>query len=268
MSVDAVATKNLYRQAMIDIQELLDRYTDGERDFSSIGMLKQLSVPAGTDLRGINLQRCQFQNVDFSGVNLAGANLSGIFCQFTRFRNADLNRVNFSQATLGYATDLSGANLSFANLTQLSIEEATLEGANLVGVDLGEAIIKQANLRTVNLVQANLWGLWITNTDLEGANLAEVDLSEIKTWGLNETSGVNLDGAILPDDFLKQNEQGKTIPQNLLNQISEEDLEIIQRNYLRFGDHIGAIKFCRVKTGLDLAQAKSMIDLIAGLTES
>lgn len=253
----------------MNIQELLERYADGERDFSSVGMLRQLKVPGGQNLSGISLRGCNFHEVDLSEVNLAGADLSGVVCQSTSFRNADLRGANISVATFWEGTDLSGADLSFANLSQLTVEDAIFQQASLVGVDLSKAYIKVANFQAVNLMHANLDDAWISSSDFQGANLAGVDLSRMKQWTLNETSGANCDGAIMPgSQFSKDELSATTTNTNLLSQIRKEDIEIMKKDYLRFGDRLGAIKFFRGKTGSDLAQAKSAVDSIMVQMES
>lgn len=253
---------------MMNIQELLNQYAAGQRNFSSVGVFRQLKVPRGQNLSGINLRGCHFNEVDFSEVNLAGADLSRIVCQFTSFRNADLRGANLSAATLWEETDFSGADLSFADLSQLSVEDAIFQAANLVGIDLSQAYIKGANFQTVNLIQANLRDAWISSSNFRGANLASVDLSKMKQWTLNEIDGANCDGVIMPGSQSPRDESSTTnINTDLLSQISEEDIELMKKDYLRFGARLGAIKFLRGKTGLDLAPAKDAVDLLMSQME-
>ena len=56
----------------MDIQELIDRYSTGEKDFSSIQALKHLKVPRGRNLSGITLRGCNLDEVDFSGLGRWG----------------------------------------------------------------------------------------------------------------------------------------------------------------------------------------------------
>jgi Pentapeptide repeats (9 copies)/Pentapeptide repeats (8 copies) len=246
---------------LMDIQELIDRYAAGERNFSSIGTFQQLKVPKGTNLSGANFQRCRFYEVELSEVNLSDSDLSGIVCESTNFRNTNLRFANISSATFWEGTDLSYADLSFANLSQLTVEDATFNGSNMSGVDLSQAYIKGASFQAVNLTQATLRDAWISSSDFRGANLANVDLSEMKTWASNETNGANLDRTVMPSIPAQKVEWGSTNV-DLMRLISGEDIEAMKEDYLQFGDRISAIKFLRAKTGLDLAQAKSVIDLI------
>jgi uncharacterized protein YjbI with pentapeptide repeats len=244
----------------MDTQELLNRYTAGERDFSSVGAFRQLKVPKGQNLSSINFRGCVFNEVDFSEVNLAGADLSGVTCQYTSFRNADLRAANISAATFWEETDLSDADLSFANLSKLTVEDAIFQGAILIGADLSEAYIKGADFRAVNFSQVNLCHTWISNSDLRSSNLSNVDLSRMRQWAANETSGAKLDGVIMPAAQSPKNTLSATI--DLLTQISPDDIETMKRDYLQFHDRISAIKFLRKQTAWDLDQAKSAVDLI------
>ena len=82
-------------------EEIIRRYTAGERDFS------------GADLRGVDLSKADLCGADLSAADLREADLSG----------ADLNEVNL------YGADLSGAKL----------RGASLRGADLRGARLGKA---------------------------------------------------------------------------------------------------------------------------------
>lgn len=80
----------------------------------------------------------------------------------------------------------------------------------------------------------------------------------MKQWTLNETAGANLDGTIMPGSSILKDELNTT--PEILVQIRPEDIEVIKKDYLQFGDRLGAIKFLRGQTGWDLSQAKSAID--------
>lgn len=244
----------------MDIQELFERYAAGERDFPAIRWVDNLKVPKFQDLSGINFRACHFHGVDFSDAILVGANLSEIFCSSTSFRNADLRGAVINAATFWEETDLSGADLSFANLNKLTVEDAIFQRSILVGVDLSEAYIKGANFQAATFTQSNLRDAWISSSNLRDADLSGVDLSVMRQWALNETAGANLEDTIMPNSQVSRDEQHS--PSDLLHQIRPEDLEMMKREYLQFGDTLGAIKFLRGQAGWDLAQAKSAVDLI------
>ncbi len=244
----------------MNLEELLERYSAGQRDFSSIQALKHVKMPRGKDLSGINFQGCRFHEVDFSDVILVGANLIGVTCSYTNFRNTNLRSANISTATLWEATDLSGADLSYANLRKLTVEEAVFQGAILTGADLSESYIKIADFRSASFAKVNLRDAWISSSNFRDADLAGVDLSTMKQWTLNETAGAKFNEAIIPGLQPLKNEPNAA--PEILKQIHPEDIEIIKKDYLQFGDHLSAIKFLRGKTGWDLSQAKSAVDCI------
>jgi uncharacterized protein YjbI with pentapeptide repeats len=244
----------------MNIEELLERYSAGERDFSSIRALKHLKVPRSQDFSGISLQGCNLHEVDFSEVILVGADLSGVTCSQANFRNANFRSANISAATLWEETDLSGTDLSYANLRKLTVEDAIFQGAVLIGADLSESYIKGADFRSASFATVNLHDAWISSSNFRDADLAGVDLSTMKQWALNETAGAKFDGAIMPGSQPLKDDLN-TAPE-ILKQIHPEDIEIIKKDYLQFGDQLSAIKFLRRKTGWDLSQAKSAVDLI------
>lgn len=250
----------------MNIEELLERYSTGERDFSFIRALKHLKVPPGCDLSGISLQGCNFHEVDFGEVILVGADLSGVTYSYANFRNANLRSANISAATFWEKTDLSGADLSFANLRKLTVEDVIFQGAILIGTDLSESYIKGADFRAASFAKVNLCDAWISSSNFRDADLADVDLSTMKQWALNETAGANLDGAIMPGSKPLKDELN-TVPK-VLKQIDPEDIEIIKKDYLQFGDQLSAIKFLRRQTGWDLSQAKIAVDLIRAQLKS
>ncbi len=93
----------------ITVDELLERYAAGERNFVDI------CLPEKSDLTGVNL----------SGAILLGSNLSSI---------------NFTNA------NLTNCDLRHCWLTSSNFTKANLEGANIDRADVGGSKFKQANL--------------------------------------------------------------------------------------------------------------------------
>jgi len=188
----------------MQIQDLVDRYQKGERDFSHADL-------SGASLSGVNLQ-----DADLTGANLAEANLSwallnrailvGASLRRADLHSASLNRANLTQANLNGATltkvdlrlaelpeadlnwatleeaDLSGANVRSAKLDQVNLERAKLNGTCLDGADLMEANLRRASLASASLNQANLREAHLEEANLReasliGANLIEANLS-------------------------------------------------------------------------------------------
>jgi hypothetical protein len=97
----------------MNIDELLNRYADGERDFGAINL--HSANLTGLELSGVNLKGANLSSAQLRGVNLSGANLSG----------ANLTASNLS------AADLNLANLSEANLSSVQMEQTNLREADL-----------------------------------------------------------------------------------------------------------------------------------------
>lgn len=169
----------------MQVQNFLDRYRQGERDFASI------------DLRGAILMGVNLRNINLSGANLSGANLSWAQLSNAQLTGACLHQVNLHSATLNHA-NLNQATLSRANLTKVDLRLATLQGANLnwanlttadlTGADLQKAQLNQANLeqaklndtqlREAEFMEANLRRATLNAADLTGANLREANLEQ------------------------------------------------------------------------------------------
>lgn len=190
----------------MQVQDLLDRYQQGERDFAHVDL-------SGASLSGVNLR-----DVNFTGANLSGANLSWAFLSRANLtganlRRADLRSVSLNNAILNQATlsganlskadlrlaqlqnsdlnwailpesDLTGTDLTGAKLDQVNLERAKLSGTCLVGAELMEANLRRVNLASANLNQANLREAHLEEANLReatlvGANLIEANLSGV-----------------------------------------------------------------------------------------
>lgn len=120
----------------IDIEELLQRYAAGERDFSEIN-IEGSDELYRANLSGINLSNSSVGEIFMEGSNLSGANLRGTQLGQTCLRNTNLQ-----------GTDLAGADLSHANL----------DGADLTGAQLIRACLRNVTMRGANLTDADLTG--------------------------------------------------------------------------------------------------------------
>ncbi len=106
--------------------ELIQRYNNGERDFSEADLRE--AYLSGASLGGANLRGAYLGGADLRGANLSGANLY----------RADIYGANLGGADLSGA-DLRGANLSRADLSEANLGEAYLSGADLSGANLEDA---------------------------------------------------------------------------------------------------------------------------------
>ncbi|MEG3976777.1 pentapeptide repeat-containing protein [Microcoleus sp. herbarium8] len=192
--IDNSALENL--EPAISAEEFLQRYEEGERDFTGINLagvdLSGKTLDSNVSLSQANLSHSNLANAKLTGVNLIGANLQGANLNSTNLLNADLIEVNLSGANLTkvilYSARLIQANLSLANLSQ-----AKLDSANLTTANLSRANLTQANLPNVNLTGADLSQAKVTKVNLSGANLSGVNLTGVSLTGVN-LQGVNLSG--------------------------------------------------------------------------
>ncbi|BAY15754.1 pentapeptide repeat-containing protein [Nostoc sp. HK-01] len=101
-----------YQQPINTVATLLEKYAEGERDFSKAEL-------GDADLAGVNLKGSDLSYADLNSANLADANLRG----------TDLSFCDLSQANLRNA-DLRGALLMSADLRQADLQGAKLEKAD------------------------------------------------------------------------------------------------------------------------------------------
>ena len=111
------------------VDELLKRYTYGERFFGETELDKVVY---------------DFRNAKLRAVNFSGSWLSA------DFRGADLRDADFSRANVK-ACDFRGANLSGANFKKAFLDFADFGGANLEGTSFGGACIQSRELKENDL---------------------------------------------------------------------------------------------------------------------
>ncbi|TAG86331.1 MAG: stress protein [Oscillatoriales cyanobacterium] len=214
------------QEPAITAEEFLQRYKEGERDFTGINL-------AGVDLSGktleypislsqANLSNANLSNANLIKVNLIGANLQGANLKSTNLQQADLIQANLSganltKANLNYArliqanlsqaklseTQLNSANLTTANLSSANLTQAILNSANLIGADLSQAKVTKVNLSYADLRGVKLNGVSLVAVNLDGANLKNVNLKVVSLIGSSlvqanltgqNLSGLNLSG--------------------------------------------------------------------------
>jgi len=133
----------------MDVEELRQRYKDGERDFSGIELRdadlrdvwlsqriyrRDELILKKAKLINVNLNRAQLSKADLSEADLSGSNLTD-----ATLRKANLANTNLSDTNLSCA-DLNSANLRNANLTNTNLNYTDLIGADLIGTNIDKAI--------------------------------------------------------------------------------------------------------------------------------
>jgi uncharacterized protein YjbI with pentapeptide repeats len=146
--------------------EVLDRYANGERDFTN------------------------YREVDFQRVNLPEINLSNVKLGEAIFSGANLIGANFSHASLRYAhinlnCNLMNSTMAGANLYGASINHADLSKSNLQDADLSEAELIDVNLSSANLLNANLKNTLLNCVYLTRGTLSDYQINSAKMRGSN-----------------------------------------------------------------------------------
>lgn len=121
---------------------------------------------------GVNWQRCNFDGLDLTNLDLQGSRLRS-----SSFFRTDLSGSNLSETESLRAkfinANLTGVNLQGAKLYEADLTKADLSGASLVDVDLRRARLYRANLSGADLTGAQLKGADITRVDLSGATWSD-----------------------------------------------------------------------------------------------
>ena len=180
--IDDSALENL--EPAISAEEFLQRYQEGERDFTGINL-------AGVNLTGKSLSQVNFSSANLSGAELSGTNLHGANLSEANLCHANLYKANLNSANLR-KTKFIKANLNEVTLYYANLSEANLSGLNLSGVNLyPETNLSMANLSKANLTGLNLSKLQLMKADLSNANLSKTNLFEANL------AEANLEGAKL-----------------------------------------------------------------------
>ncbi|MCT7963964.1 pentapeptide repeat-containing protein [Laspinema sp. D1] len=136
-------------QFYIPLEELLERYQAGERDFAGISLYSQAKK--------------WLIDADLTGINLSGADLSHIYLIRTKLTGACLRGTDFLYSCLS-SVNLSYADLSYANLRRCYWVNVDLNHASMTQSVFFESYLKDVNLSDANLEEM----LWI-HSCLKGA---------------------------------------------------------------------------------------------------
>ena len=213
---------------MISLDELLNLYRAGERDFSQIQIYSGELVNrdlSNIDLSGASLRQVSLVDCDLSRANLSNTNITNSYLEGINLNDANLSHANFcvgseqdySQIRANILSDwtrmLDNLPLKAANkareqmsaqmsqqlhqfLFPVSFKRANLERADLSNTDLRRAFLNNANLQEADLTNADL-----SQADLRGANLSNANLTGIKCDRTN-FSQANLTGITIDSNDL------------------------------------------------------------------
>ena len=119
---------------------------------------------------GVNWQRCNFDYLDLTGIDLTGA----------RLRDGSFFRTDLTGSVMAETESLRAKYIN-AILVDSVFDGAKLYEADLTKADLTGASLVGADLRRAKLFRAVLRGADLTGARLEGADMARADLSGA-TW--------------------------------------------------------------------------------------
>lgn len=169
---------------LITLEELLERYADGQRDFTRFTIrYTDQDFENGIDLSGAKFRGYSLEDLIYA---LQNSNLSGADLRSIQFRRANLDRCN-----------LSGAKLNKATLWRAGLYRANLSGANLNGASLQEACFARANLRGANLSRTWLCETHFDVADLSGANFTNARIHRRISFNEANLTQVNFTGLLL-----------------------------------------------------------------------
>jgi uncharacterized protein YjbI with pentapeptide repeats len=201
----------------MNAEEFLQRYKDGERNFSGVdlqGAELGHAVFEDVDLSNSNLENANLRWTELGNVNLSGSNLRNIYLEGAQWYRLRIREVNMSGAQLDHTNiencdltasvfnslyafqscmdecELAGSVFNDADLHEFSFRKSDLTNSDMSGAILEDLGWYQANFSNVNLSQC-LVGAALDNVNLENANLRQSILS---FYG-EEFSGLNLKGS-------------------------------------------------------------------------
>lgn len=147
-------------------------------------------------IRSIAVNLCSLGGTSFRGANLLDANFTQATLEHTDFRNANLTRTLWMQASQIERAKLEGTylenplirqlvvsqngeykNYDRENLRGLNLQNANLVNASFLGADLSEATLQEADLSRAKLVQAQLYRTNLSYACLTGAYIQDWAIS-------------------------------------------------------------------------------------------
>lgn len=190
----------------ITLEELLQRYEKGERDFRKISLIfdvyeRDESGEARVDEFGKGIRRSGIGERCLSGTNLSGVDFRGsdlsdirMYSQGLILCHANLSKLNLS-VFFFRGSNLSGANLNGARLLRADFTDANLSGAKLDRVMAPEAGFFDANLTSASLIKATLTEACFIKANLTTANFRNANGVDFEEAIIKNT--------IMPDGSLR-----------------------------------------------------------------
>jgi uncharacterized protein YjbI with pentapeptide repeats len=122
----------------------------------------------------VDLTDADFEEGDFSGINLKNTNLTGAIIEHTDLSGARLDHACLSGAS-AVGVVLTGASLNHANLEDVDAAVGDFQKASFIGAQLGRATFDGSDLRNATFRAADLTGALFRRADLQEADFAASD---------------------------------------------------------------------------------------------
>ena len=189
----------------ITLEELLQRYAAGERDFRKIHLVfdeyerdesgEARFDESGNVIRHPGIEEGCLRGTNLSGVDFRGSDLRDIrmYSQGLILCHANLSKLDLS-VFLFRGSNLSGTNLSGAQIFRANFSHANLSGAKLDRVIATETWFIDTNLTSASLIKASLTESHFDGADLTGANFRNAKNAYFRRAILKDT--------IMPDGSL------------------------------------------------------------------
>lgn len=169
----------------MDLEELLRRYSRGERNFIAIDVPDLLNLNLeGINLTRSNLRGCKLENVNLKNANLSQADLNG----------SEMTKVNLDKAKL-FQTDISECkwievSLLSGKLIQSNLSFSFFEICNFGQADLSQSMTQEgaflsSDFKQVNIEMSFLCMCGFQTVNFESATFDKLSLSENHFFNCN-----------------------------------------------------------------------------------
>lgn len=165
-----------------------------------------ISIEAGSSARDMDISHLKFTQISAPGVDLSGlqAEQSSIITLYTP--TATLDGANFTDATLGITSNLSGAHMHEASMRNVNAPGVNFSMADMSGTDMSGAILRDANFSN-----ATLRGADMTGADVTGANFTHADIRGLTIDGqpVSFQQLADLGGRVDPVALIREQAQAR-----------------------------------------------------------
>lgn len=167
----------------------------------------------GADLSGKDLSRTVLDRADLTGANLTGAKLTGAKCRSTKLQDANLDRIEATQADF-FGANLSGmqargadfekSNFSYAILSDARLLESSAVSANFQYAKLAHTTIQDSNLLCADFFHATIQDALLEKNRLQDTIFQRTTVTDCRLTQ-NDFSRSNLEYSDFSNSSLASN---------------------------------------------------------------